>query len=318
MQRCLPYSKPFLRCAGQGVPVAELPDSPGVEAFLLQHVALVGLDQLAGDLAAGVPAADKGQAADVVAEHQRRRQPRPRAAEQGDRQVAAAHERGRQGQRAQATVGRCLGDHRIAGQELDQHGVDEHAQWVVPGGDVGDRAGQWLAAGQHRLDLLQVPAHPAHGAVNRGQRLAPGLADLPDQQQREQLAVLFEQVHATGDAGPPLIQVDPGPLLVLGVGRGHGLQGLAELEHRRPGDRLAVDGAGGLGRITGRLPVTVPQVAYPISLERFRSDLTCTPVGILPARTLPDSSGSSSRHQRSPLLRSGKTHYERIPQACRT
>ncbi len=62
----------------------------------------------------------------------------------------------------------------------------------------------------------------------------------------------LELVHAAGDAGPPLVQVDLGPLLVLGVRGGHGLQALAELQHRRTGDRAAVDRAGRLGRVAGR------------------------------------------------------------------
>ncbi len=74
--------------------------------------------------------------------------------------------------------------------------MNEHAHRVVPGGDVGDRAGQRLAAGQHR-----ARSPPGTSARRRrcgpptASRGPPGLADLPHQQQGEQLAVLGEGVE---------------------------------------------------------------------------------------------------------------------------
>jgi hypothetical protein len=56
--------------AGEGLPVGVLPDAPGVEALLLQDVALAEVGDGGGDPAARVAAADEGDAADLGGTHQ--------------------------------------------------------------------------------------------------------------------------------------------------------------------------------------------------------------------------------------------------------
>ena len=264
MQRCLAYSKPFLRWPAR---VSQSLKSQTPQAFRPSCSSMWRLSVWTSWLAIWPPASRPPTKArqpilslSTRAGDSREPEPLSRVTGSSQRRMSAADSVSAH----KPPIGRGLGDHRVAGQELDQHGVHQHAQRVVPGGDVGHRAGQRLAAGQHRFDLLQVPAHPRDGAVHRGQRLAPGLADLPHQQQGEQLPVGLQLLHAPGDAGPPLLQVDSCPSPVLGVRGGHGLQRVLQPEHRWPSDRLAVDGAGRLGRVASRVPCTVPQVADPI------------------------------------------------------
>src|SRR5438067_7665096 len=83
---------------GQQVPLGELPDAPRVEPLLLDHVALVGVEQRGGDLATVGPAADEGHRADLGCPDQYLGKLLAGAGHQGHRQAGAAHQRVRDGQ----------------------------------------------------------------------------------------------------------------------------------------------------------------------------------------------------------------------------
>ena len=184
-RRCSAAWRTRSPCAGAGraVPVGELPDAPGVEALLLEHVPLAGVDELRGHLAAVVPAADERQRADLRRAHQRVRQLRAVTGEQRDGQPGVVHERVRHGQHHRAALGGRLGDDRVAGQQLHQLGVHEHAHRVVPARDVADRARAAArartaalgVAGQHPLDLVDVPAHAVERRSTSAQASSHGL-----------------------------------------------------------------------------------------------------------------------------------------------
>jgi hypothetical protein len=98
----------------------------------------------------------------------------------------------------------------------DQFGVDLHAHGVVPTGDIGHRARQGLSLlsvtrGELPLDLADIPADAVHTAVDIGAGQAPGFADLPDQKQRQQFAVLDQGVHRLGHLRPAFVEIDVGP-----------------------------------------------------------------------------------------------------------
>ena len=56
---------------GQQVPLGEVPDAPGVEAFLFEHVAPAGVGQRHRRPPAVGPTADEGEGADAVAADER-------------------------------------------------------------------------------------------------------------------------------------------------------------------------------------------------------------------------------------------------------
>lgn len=201
---------------GEGVPVGVVPDAPGVQALLFQYVAFAEVGDGGGHGGAGVAAADEGDTADLGGADQRLGQFASAAADEGDREALAGGERVGQGEAGDPAVGRGLGDDRVARQCLDQHRVHEHAHRVVPAGDVGDRAVERDAPLDHGLDAVDVPADAVDGPVHVGLREPPGFADLPDQEQSEQFAVLGEGVERGGDPGAAFVEGDvaPGPVLV--------------------------------------------------------------------------------------------------------
>ena len=105
------------------------------------------------------------------------------------------------------------------------------------------------------LDAVDVPARPVDGPVDVGLREPPGLADLADEQQGEQFAMLGEGVEGGGDAGAAFGQRDVAPGAVLVERGADGLVGGGRVEAGRAGDRAAVDGAGG-GAGGGRRPAS--------------------------------------------------------------
>jgi len=81
-------------------------------------------------------------------------------------------------------------------------------------------ARQWRALravgrGQLPLDLAEIPPHAIDAAVHVRAGESPGLADLPDEEECEQIAVLDQPVHRLRDACAPLVEVDVRPELVL-------------------------------------------------------------------------------------------------------
>jgi hypothetical protein len=266
------------------VPVRVVPDAPGVESFLFQDVPFAEVGDGRGHRGSGVAAADEGDAADLGRADQRLRQLASAAADEGDGDSLARGERGGQGEAGDAAVGRGLGDDRVARQCLHEHGVDEHAHRVVPARDVGHRAVQRGAAGEHRLDAVDVPAHAVDGPVHVRLREPPGLADLPDQQQREEFAVLGQGVQRGGDAGAPFVERDVAPGAVLVEGGAYGLVGGGPVQAGRARDGAAVDGAGGGQGPAVPLPGGVPEVEDTVVLERLGRDGEATPPGVTPGR----------------------------------
>ncbi len=182
-------------------------------------------------------------------------------AHERERQALAPRQRGGQGEGAHAAVGGRLGDDRVAGERLHEHGVHEDRQRVVPRGDVGHRAGQLPATREHRLDLVEVPLDAGDGAVDRLHRLRPRLADLPDQQQREEVAVGVEGLDGTAGAGLALGERHRRPLLVLDDRGAERLRGHGRRQHRGTDDLRAVDGRDRGLRAAGVAPGATPQVA---------------------------------------------------------
>ena len=78
-----------------------------VEALLLEHVALAGVGELGGDLAAVGPPADEGQRPDLGRADQRVGERRAVAGEQRHRQALAGHQGVGDGQRHPAALGRA-------------------------------------------------------------------------------------------------------------------------------------------------------------------------------------------------------------------
>ena len=92
---------------GERVPLGEVPDAPGVEALLLDHVPLVGVEQRGGDLAAVGAAADEGDRADLGRADQHLGELLAAAGEQRRRQAGAGHERVGDGQAERAALRRA-------------------------------------------------------------------------------------------------------------------------------------------------------------------------------------------------------------------
>ena len=199
--------------------------------FLLEHVAPAGVGERDGRPAPVGPAADEREGADAVDADQRLAEARPHP----DSSVTGRPAR-RMRAWARVRVWKppwlgVLATTALPASDLHQLGVDLHAHRIVPAGDVGHRPGQRLALPSVRrlelaLDLPQVPAHAVDAAVDVGAGQPPRLADLPHEQQGEQVAVLAQRVDRRGDPEPALVEVDLGPVLVLGAGelhRGHRL-----------------------------------------------------------------------------------------------
>jgi hypothetical protein len=227
---------------GELVPLREVPDPPGVEALLLEEVALAGVGERRRRLAAVGPAADEGQAADLLRADEDVTELRADAGQQRHGQPRAPHDRVREGQRVEAALRRRLRDDAVAGQALHELGVDLHAHRVVPRRDVAHRTGQRAAPLQLPVDLAEVPADAVQRAVDVGAGQLPRLADLPRQQQRERVAHLRQAVDGRLDARLALVQVDAGPRVVLAVGV-HDRRGrLVVRDARRPLDRCPSTG----------------------------------------------------------------------------
>ena len=206
---------------------------------------------------------------------------RAHAREQRHREAGAAHERVGQRQGVEAALARRLGHHGVAGQRLDQLGVDLHAHRVVPAGDVGHRTRERPALApvgrlQLPLDLPQVPPDPVEAPVDVGAGQSPRFADLPDQQQGQQIPVLGQRVDRVGHAGPALVEIDLRPHLVLRAGEVDGGHGLVVVDERRAGDRRAVDRVDVVAGNPDPPPLAPGQIAEPVRVEGLRRHLRRT------------------------------------------
>lgn len=132
----------FAHLRGQAVPVGELPHPVGVEPFLLEHVALAGVDELRRDGPTVGAAPDEGQRPQRLRAHQGVGELTAIAGDQGDGQTGVVHEGVHHAQAHRPALRGGFGDDGVAREQLDQLGVDEHAHRVVPGGDVGHRTRQ--------------------------------------------------------------------------------------------------------------------------------------------------------------------------------
>ena len=214
------------------------------------HVPLVGVEQRGGDLAAVGAAADEGDRADLGRAHQHLGQLLAAAGDQRDGQAGAAHQRVREGEADRAALRRGLGDDRVAGQQLHQLGVHQHAHRVVPAGDVADRAGQRLAAGQPGGRSPRGTSARRRGA--RSTSAQASRHGLPISQTSSRASRSRCSVSASSAAATRALRSASGvarPLAVLGGGRGRTAAGaVVGVEPGQVGEHGAVDRGGQRGR----------------------------------------------------------------------
>ena len=82
----------------------------------------------------------------------------------------------------------------------------------------------------------------AETAINVRQRLRVGLADFPDQQQRDEFALFAQFSDALGDAAAPLVELHAGPGHGFGLGELDGSAGSLEVQHGNLAKAAPVDG----------------------------------------------------------------------------
>jgi len=322
VQRCLAYSKPLRRWRPSTSQSLKSHIPQAFQPFLLQHVTPPGVRQGDGRLATVGPPADEGQCPEPLATDERRAQRLATTRQQRDRKVGPAHQRVGQGEAVKAALARCLGDDGIAGQQLHQLGMHLHAHRVVPAGDIRDRPWQWstqaaVGGRQLTLDLADVPAHAVQCTVDVSTREAPRLADLPYQQERQQVTVCRQRIDRLCHPAPTLVEVHltPGPMFFASAG--DGLHGGVEVDARRAGNRSAVDRSDVIARDADPSPLTVNQVAQPIGFECLRGYLLATGVGLPPRRSTLQRSGScAERLTMSPGFSAPKRPRSRPGQRC--
>lgn len=93
--------------------------------------------------------------------------------------------------------------------------------------------------------MVGVPADTVDGSVDVGPGEAPGFADLPDEEEGEELAVLGQCVEGGAHAGAAFGEGDVAPGAVLVEGGPYGLLGGRRVQAGRSDDGGVVDGAGG-------------------------------------------------------------------------
>lgn len=115
----------------------------------------------------------------------------------------------------EAALRRRLGDHGIAGEQLHQLGVHEHAERIIPRCDVRHRPVEGHSVGELALDLCEIPLDTVEAAIDVVAREFPRLADFPHEQTRDGVALLSQQCHGLGDTAHALIQRHARPLEIL-------------------------------------------------------------------------------------------------------
>ena len=132
------------------------------------------------------------------------------------------------------------------------------------------------------LDLPEVPADPVDAAVDIGTGQTPGLADLPDQQEGEQLVVLAQGIDRRRDPGSALVEIHLRPEVVLATGELDGRDRLVVIDQRWPGDGRAVDGVDVVPGDPDAAPLPPGQVPQPVRVEGLGRGLRAAPVRLPP------------------------------------
>ena len=114
---------------------------------------------------------------------------------------------------------------------------------------------------QHPVDLLDVPADAVERPVDVGAGEPPRLADLPDEQQGEQVTVQGQLVERGDHPGLAVDEGRGGPVPVLGGGEGHRGPGRLGVEAGQVDQLGVVDRGPYRGRDADRLPGPLDQVA---------------------------------------------------------
>jgi hypothetical protein len=259
---------------GEHIPLTEVPDAPRVQALLLEEVPALRVGKRDSRLAAGRAAAHERKCTDALAADERFAERRTVPGNERHREAGAGHQRVREGQAMKAALRGCLGHDRVAGQRLHQLGVHLHAHRVVPAGDVRHRTRQGpplvgCAGRELSVDLRDVPAHPVESSVDIGARQPPWFADLPTQQQREQVPVPRHGIDGLGDSVASLVEVDLAPGLVLLTGLPHGIDRLVEAHARGSRDGRAIHGIDVVARPSHAAPLTADEVPQAIGVERL-------------------------------------------------
>ena len=262
--------------AGEEVPLREAPDAPGVEAFLFQEVAPAGVSQGRRCLTSVRATANESERADALAADEDVAERRAHARDERDRQALAAHERVGEGEAVEATLARGLRDDGVAGEQLHEFGMHLHAHRVVPARDVAHRAGQGLAAGKLTIRLGDIPVDAIKGTVDVGACKAPRLADLPYEEQGQQVAVLTHRSDSAAHPLPSLVEPNLHPLGMLAHSTIHGLDSLVMVDPRRALDLHAVNRVAMLPRHPGTHPLAADEIADPVWIKGLRGHRDAT------------------------------------------
>jgi pimeloyl-ACP methyl ester carboxylesterase len=139
--------------------------------------------------------------------------------------------------------------------------------------------------GELALDLPEVPPDSVDAAVDVGAGETPGLADLPDEQQRQEVAVLDQRVDRVGHPRPALVQFDAGPQRVLPTAKSTAATA-SSVDQRRPRNRRAVDR---VDVVTG-MPIRrhSPRTRLRRRSESNASGATCTQRAYVSHQDIPD------------------------------
>ncbi|CAB5002400.1 unannotated protein [freshwater metagenome] len=272
----------LLQMPGQEIPLREAPDAPRVQALLLEEVATAGVGERRCGLATVRAATDECERTDALAADEDVAERGAHAGDERDGQAFTAHERMCEGEAVEAALARGLRDDGVAGQQLHELGMHLDAHRVVPARDVAHRAGQGLAAGELTIRLGDVPVDAIERAIDIGAGEAPRLADLPDQQQREQIAMLAHRCDRAADPLTALVEPDLHPFGVLAHGAIDGLDRLVMVDARRAFDLHAIDWIAMLARHACPHPFAADEVADPVGIEGLRSDRDASGVGLRP------------------------------------
>ena len=135
------------------------------------------------------------------------------------------------------------------------------------------------------LDLLDVPADAVEPAVDVRAGQPPRLADLPDEQQREQVAVLGHRVDRRGHPRLRSSSSTSPQSACWRTAASTAASAVVLVHPRRALDRRAVDRVDVVTGPPDPLPPTVDEVAQAVGLERLGRRRDAPRVGLRPRRT---------------------------------
>lgn len=259
-----------------------------IQALLLEHVPSTGVGQRDRGPPAVRTTPHEDQRANPFGANEHLAHVRAHAREQGDRKAGAAHQGMSQRQGVEATLAGGFCHHGVPHQGLHQLCMDLDAHGIVPTGDIRDGPGQRLALlsvarRELAFDLAEVPPGPVDATIDVGTGQAPRLANLPDEEESQQIPVLDQCIDRFGHHGAALVQLDLRPRLVFleCVGdRGHGL---FVIDEGRPGNGRAVHAVHVVTRNTDPPPFPPGQISQAVGIEGFGRHLY-TPGIRLPPR----------------------------------